>query len=73
MAALVRVEPVPWLHMSRDNPKGAHHVVFAKAVFVPAGDLKKHVLEAMNAKLHGLVPFWVERFGDGDGRVASIA
>ena len=42
----------------------AHHVVFANAILVPTSCLKQQRLSASHGKLHGLVPFWVEGFGD---------
>lgn len=49
------------------------HVVFAEAILVPADHLKQETVEASDGQLDELVPFRVQRFGNGNGRASSIS
>ena len=49
------------------------HVVFAEAIFVPADHLKQEAVEAANGQVDELVPFRVQRFGNGNGGASRIS
>lgn len=49
------------------------HIVFAESIFVPTYSLEEQALYTGNWQFDGLVPFWIERFGNSRRGPSSVS